>query len=253
MILVTDKPVAAGTLVRCPKCGTSFGVPAVATTDAAPPETSIPQAASAKPAIAVAVPVMTARPVADPAPPVPLVQPATMPDPDVWRQPRRAPESFVPDETWDTGLSTKTHRETNGQESASHKRGKRNKNDPVVKWLLIGSGVALLVAAGIVIAVLANTDDRKKPQSKTPAKEVPANNKSADRLEKNTPSVSPAAEKKDKSPARTGEKPGKAAASSGNMKKKSNSPMDDDSEMPKPIPGLKPPEKEKPDDPTPKS
>ena len=261
MILVTPKPVAAGTLVKCPRCGACFGVPALSSAEGPMAEPSLTSRSAPPPAaVPQGRPVMLASAVAPPAPAAPMATPAAVPVTNGSPLEAQGPESLALSE--DEGLSfpdprpgavRATSKKPGAEKPGSSHRGKKKKNDPAVVWLLAGSAVALLAAGVIVVAVIASSDAKKKHQMKNPAKEAPAVVRPAEKGEAAPAGAAPVVERKEKAAARAMDRKRAPAAGTDrkdSRKDKAGGAMKDD-DAPRPIPGLAIPAKPETPSPTP--
>jgi len=247
MTLVTPTPMAPNTLVTCPRCGTCFGVPTL--------ETKAPRAEPVK-----APPVLPARPIA-PAPPVPRVPavaaPVPMsetvaPPPKV--RPARPRPAVAPvsealnfeEPAFPISDESRAAEKTEPKDRAKEfKHRRRKKSDPLVMWLMVGSGAVLLVASVLVGIMLLSPDKKSSP--KVPPKEPMAPANAGDNKK---PVINEAAgkpEKRSAAAARASNSP-KGKAGGADKKDKADGKMDGEKDLdaPIPIPGLGPSRSEKP-------
>jgi hypothetical protein len=234
MILVTTAPMAAGTMVTCPRCRTCFGVPALET------KAAVAEVLSPAAPVPRAAPVVTAQP-APAAPPVAHAKTPQAPHRHPARpRPVAAPAAQPPggEESWLTGGDAGDRLPRGDAKGADHagKKGRRKKQDPAVLYLMIGAGVLLLVA-GIIVAVVLMGDDTKPLKS---APREPGHAREAPPAKATDSKVVPAAantNEKKPAAARSVERKKSTAAASG-KKEKPDAMKGKEPDGPIPIPGL---------------
>lgn len=240
LILTTPNPVPAGTLVNCPKCGTCFGVPALEVKSAAPA------------AAAVAPPVALAQAVAAPSPPpvappaVPAAAPVAPAAPVVARPraaaPRPAPappandDSIFPEldvaASRRVGAAKSLRRETESKNTERPaKKGKKKNDNAALVWSLVVAGAVVVIGGTVAIAKFAGGSSDARGRTAAPAGREP-------QRPANAPEKAAApADKKDKASPDKKKAGAKKDTAAGTAKKK-DALADDDSDEPKPIPGL---------------
>jgi hypothetical protein len=131
-------------------------------------------------------------------------------------------------------------------QNAKHsKHHRKTKGDPLVLWLMVGSGVLLLAACIAVGAVILSPN--KKPASKTPSREVIAPPSAADDKKGGPDEPSRQHEKRGAAgSAAANSQRGKARAADNKDKANGNMAADNNPDGPIPIPGLGPSKSVKP-------
>ena len=256
LLLTTPNPVPAGTLVRCPRCETCFGVPALEVKTAAPV------------AVAVAPPVTVAQAVGVPSPPpvaaaaVPAAAPvAPVAAPVAARArvavPRAAaampkgddsvfPKLDIP-AAKRVGAAKSLRREKESKDTGRPaKKGKKKNANAALVWSLVAAGAVIVIGGMVAIAKFAGSSPDARTRSATPATRETQRNAGApekaaanNSAERKTAAAGPAADKKDRATPDKKKVSVKNDKAAGTAKKK-DAMADNDSDEPKAIPGLSP-------------